>query len=88
MPAEKPEEHPHADRVSPLCSLGRMGPAAAISSACILARFQSRYPSALEVAGIPGGDLLKNYRTARSAFPAGGLDLAGPCRDSGKNGLE
>ena len=31
---------------------------------------------------------LKSYRTARSAFPAVGLDPAGSCRESGTNGLE
>ena len=30
---------------------------------------------------------LKYYRTARSAFPAVLLDLAGPCRESGKTEL-
>ncbi len=39
-------------------------------------------------ARIPAGYLLKSYRTARSAFPAVVLDPAGPCRESGKNGVE
>ena len=34
-------------------AVDRMVPAAAASPACILARFQSRCPSGLEVAGIP-----------------------------------
>ena len=42
----------------------------------------------MEVARIPAGNRLKSYRTARSAFPAVGLDPAGSCRESGKAGLE
>ena len=38
--------------------------------------------------GIPAGNRLKSYRTARSAFPAVGLDRAGPCRKRGKTGHE
>ena len=36
---------------------------------------------------IPAGNRLKSYRTARSAFPVVLLDLAGPCCESGKNGV-
>ena len=34
------------------------------------------------------GNRLKSYRTARSAFPAVALYPAGPCRESGKTGVE
>ena len=44
--------------------------------------------SGLEAARIPAGSRLKSYRTARSAFPAVGLDPTGPCRESGKTGCE
>ena len=38
-------------------------------------------------AQITAGDRVSSIRTARSATPALGLDPAGPCRESGKNGL-
>ena len=47
-----------------------------------------RRNSGLEVARIPAGNGLKYYRTARSAFSAVVLDLAGTCSESGKTGLE
>lgn len=56
--------------------LGRRRPAAATSSACLLARFQSRCLSGLEIAGIPAGNLITYYRTARYEFAAVGLDPA------------
>ena len=37
---------------------------------------------------IPAGSHVSLIRTARSAFPAVVLDLAGPCRESGKIGTE
>ena len=39
-------------------------------------------------AGIPAGNHVKSYRTARSAFSAVQLDPTGPCRESGKTGPE
>ena len=39
-------------------------------------------------ARIRAGNRLKSYRAARSALPAFGLDLAGRCRESGKNGSD
>ena len=42
------------------------------------------YRSGSPKARITAGNLLTTYRTARSAFPAGLLDLTGPCRESGK----
>ena len=47
-----------------------------------------RWPSGVPEAKITAGHRLKYYRTARSAFPAVGLDPAGPCRESGKTAIE
>ena len=50
------------------------------------ARF--RREGGLPEAQITAGNRIKSYRTARSAFPAVGLEPAGPRRESGKLGLE
>ena len=45
------------------------------------------WPSGSPESNIPTGNRLTVYRTARSAFPAVGLDLAGPSRQSGETGV-
>jgi len=43
-----------------------------------------RYPSGLEVAGIPAGNRLRSYRTARPAIPADSSHPILPYRNSGE----
>ncbi len=54
--------------------------------ACALGHQACRLGGTLE-ARIPAGNHVSLIRTARSAFPAVGLDPAGPYRDSGKTGV-
>lgn len=49
---------------------------------------ETRLPGRAPEVRITAGNRLKSIGTARSAFPAVGLDPAGPCPDSGKTGID